>query len=116
MQIKRFEGTGRMSRAVVHNGTVYLCGQTCGEADKDIKEQTKIVLEKIEDLLNKYDSDKNHILSTTIYLKDMALFQEMNEVWDAWVENGFEPARACVEAKMAREEILVEMTVTAAVK
>jgi len=116
MEIKRFEGTGRMSRAVVHNGTVYLCGQTCGDADKNIKEQTKIVLEKIEDLLNKYGSDKNHILSTSIYLKDMALFQEMNEVWDAWVENGFEPARACVEAKMAREEILVEMTVTAAVK
>ncbi|MCT4563186.1 MAG: RidA family protein [Maledivibacter sp.] len=116
MEIKRFEGTGRMSRAVVHNGTIYLCGQTCGEKDKDIKEQTKVVLKKIEDLLDKYGSDKRHILSTTIYIKDMSLFQDMNEVWDAWVENGFEPARACVEAKMAREEILVEMSVVAAVK
>lgn len=116
MEIKRFEGTGRMSRAVVHNGAIYLCGQTCGDGDKDIKEQTKVVLEKIEDLLNKYGSDKKHILSTTIYLKDISLFKEMNEVWDNWVENGFEPARACVEAKMAREEILVEMSVVAAVK
>ncbi|TCO72650.1 RidA family protein [Marinisporobacter balticus] len=116
MGIKRFEGTGRMSRAVVHNGTVYLCGQTCSDEDKDIKEQTKVVLEKIEALLDQYGSDKQHILSTTIYIKDMALFQNMNEVWDAWVENGFEPARACVEAKMAREEILIEMSVVAAVK
>lgn len=116
MEINRYEGTGRMSRAVVHNGTVYLCGQTCGEANKDMKEQTKVVLAKIEDLLSKYGSDKNHILSTTIYIKDMSLFQDMNEVWDAWVENGFEPARACVQAKMAREEILVEMSVIAAVK
>ncbi|WP_432666502.1 RidA family protein [Wukongibacter baidiensis] len=116
MEIKRYEGTGRMSRAVVHNGTIYLCGQTCGDGDKDVKEQTKVVLEKIEDLLNKYGSDKNHILSTTIYLKEISLFQDMNEVWDAWVEDGFEPARACVEAKMAREEILVELSVVAAVK
>lgn len=116
MKIKRYEGTGRMSRAVVHNGTVYLCGQTCGDSDKDIKEQTKVVLEKVEELLNKYSSDKYHILTTTIYLKDISMFQDMNEVWDDWVENGFEPARACVEAKMAREDILVELSVVAAVK
>lgn len=115
MEIKRYEGTGRMSRAVVHNNTVYLCGQTCGDVD-NIKEQTKGVLKKIEDLLEKYGSDKKHILSTTIYIKDMSLFQDMNEIWDAWVEDGFEPARACVEAKMAREQILVEMSVIAAVK
>lgn len=114
MEIKRYEGTGRMSRAVVHNNTIYLCGQT--SRDGDVKEQTKVVLQKIEDLLGKYGSDKRHILSTTIYLKNIELFQEMNEIWDAWVEDGFEPARACVEAKMAAEEILVEMSVVAAVK
>ncbi|SHI83483.1 Enamine deaminase RidA, house cleaning of reactive enamine intermediates, YjgF/YER057c/UK114 family [Dethiosulfatibacter aminovorans DSM 17477] len=115
MEIKRYEGTGRMSRAVVHGNTIYLCGQTCGDVE-DIKGQTKVVLEKIENLLNEYGSDKNHILSTTIYLKDMSMFQEMNEVWDAWVNEGNEPARACVEAKMARESLLVEMTVIAALK
>ncbi len=116
MEIKRYEGTGRMSRAVVHNNTVYLCGQTCGEADKNIQEQTKVVLEKIEGLLNQYGSDKRHMLSVTIYLRDMKDFAAMNEVWDAWVEDGFEPARACVEARMARDTILVEMSVTAAKK
>ncbi|MTI67904.1 MAG: RidA family protein [Firmicutes bacterium] len=116
MEIKRYEGTGRMSRAIVHNNTIYLCGQTCGDKEKDVKEQTKVVLQKIEDLLEKYGSDKHHILSTTIYLKDMSLFEDMNEIWDSWVDEGFEPARACVEAKMARDYILVEMSVTAAVK
>jgi enamine deaminase RidA (YjgF/YER057c/UK114 family) len=116
MEIKRFEGTGRMSRAVVHNKTVYLCGQTHGDKDADVKEQTKVCLEKVEALLEKYGSDKKHILSVTIYLKEISLFQDMNSVWDAWVEDGFEPARACVEAKMAREDILVELTVTAAEK
>lgn len=116
MEIKRYEGTGRMSRAVVHNNTVYLCGQTCSDEDKDIKEQTKVTLDKVEGLLNKYGSDKNHILSATLYIKDMSMFSEMNEVWDNWVEDGNEPARACVEAKMARESILFEISVIAAVK
>lgn len=116
MAIKRYEGTGRMSRAVVHNQTIYLCGQTYGEKDADIKEQTRVCLEKVEGLLKAYGSDKQHILSVTIYVSDMALFQDMNSVWDAWVEEGFEPARACVEAKMARKEILVELSVIAAVK
>lgn len=116
MAIKRYEGTGRMSRAVVHNQTLYLCGQTCSDADKDVKEQTKVVLEKIEELLEKYGSDKHQILSTTIYLRDIKDFAAMNEIWDAWVEDGHEPARACVEARMARETILVEMSVVAAVK
>lgn len=114
--IKRYEGTGRMSRVVEHGETLYLCGQTCGDAEKDVKEQTKVVLQKVEDLLEKYGSDKHHILSTTIYLKDIALFDDMNEIWDAWVDEGHEPARACVEAKLARDYILVELSVVAAKK
>jgi enamine deaminase RidA (YjgF/YER057c/UK114 family) len=116
MEIKRYEGTGRMSKAVVHNGTIYLCGQTAGADSLDVKEQTAGVLLKIEELLDKYGSDKNHILSATIYLKDIALFKEMNQVWDVWVEDGHEPARACVEAKMAAENILVEISIVAAEK
>lgn len=114
MSIKRFEGTGRMSRVVKHKDTIYLCGQTCGEGD--IIEQTKGVLAKVEELLENYGSDKKHILSVTIYLRDIKDFEQMNSVWDAWVEEGHEPARACVEARLAREHLLVEMSVVAAEK
>lgn len=114
MSIQRFEGNGRMSKAVVFNNTIYLCGQTCGEGD--IKEQTAGVLAKVEELLNQYGSDKKHILSITVYVKDMKDFADMNSVYDAWIVDGHEPTRACVEAKMAREQLLVEMSVVAAVK
>jgi enamine deaminase RidA (YjgF/YER057c/UK114 family) len=112
VEIKRFEGSGRMSRVVEHNGNLYLCGQTFGDS-LDIKEQTQGVLDKIDALLAKYGSDKRHILSVTIYLRDMKDFAAMNQVWDAWVEAGFEPARATVEARLARESLLVEMSVIA---
>jgi len=45
----------------------------------------------------------------------MKYFAEMNAVWDAWVIEGFSPARACVEASLARPELLVEISVIAAV-
>jgi len=40
----------------------------------------------------------------------------MNEVWDSWVPEGFAPARACVEASMARDVLLFEISVIAAEK
>lgn len=116
MSITRIDSTPRMSRIVEHNGAIYLCGQVAKDATKDIKEQTITTLEKVEELLEKAGSDKKHILSVTIYVRDMKDFAAMNEVWDTWVEDGFQPARACVEARMARPELLVEMSVVAAKK
>lgn len=111
--IRRYEGTGRMSRVVEHKDTLYFCGQTCGDV-ADIKGQTEGVLKKVEDLLRKYGSDRKNILSVTIYLKDMKDFQDMNAVWDSWVIDGYEPARATVEASLAREDLLIELSVIAA--
>ena len=106
----------RMSKIVIHNDTVYLCGQVARDAAPDITEQTQTMLDKVDDLLQQAGSDRKHILSATIYIKDMQLFSAMNEVWDAWVVEGHSPARACVEASLARPELLVEISVIAALK
>lgn len=114
--IERQETKQRMSRIVKHNGTVYLCGQVCADATKDIAEQTQTMLDKVDLLLDQAGSSREHMLSATIYIKDMKDFSEMNAVWDAWVPEGHAPARACVEASMAREALLVEISVVAAEK
>tara|TARA_Y100000034_G_scaffold96874_1_gene118122 strand:- start:1708 stop:2064 length:357 start_codon:yes stop_codon:yes gene_type:complete len=116
MTIERKHTNQRMSRIVVHNNTVYLCGQVCADATQGIKEQTQTMLDKVDALLLEAGSDREHMLSATVYIKDMQYFAEMNEVWDAWVPEGHAPARACVEAAMARPELLVEVSVVAAVK
>ncbi len=105
----------RMSKIVIHNETIYLCGQVAKDSDANIKEQTRTMLEKVDDLLGQAGSDRKHILSATIYIKEMKYFAEMNKVWDAWVIEGDSPARACVEASLARPELLVEISVIAAV-
>jgi len=114
--IQRMETKQRMSRIVKHNGTIYLCGQVCADATQGITEQTQTMLDKVETLLEQAGSDKEHMLSATIYIKDMKDFAEMNAVWDAWVPEGHAPARACVEASMARDALLVEISVVAAEK
>jgi enamine deaminase RidA (YjgF/YER057c/UK114 family) len=116
MSIERLETGQRMSRIVKHNGTIYLCGQVAADANKDISEQTQTMLDKVQTLLEQAGSDKEHILSATIYIRDMKDFAAMNAVWDAWVAQGHAPARACVEARMARPELLVEISVIAAEK
>ncbi|HCP57188.1 MAG TPA: hypothetical protein DIU04_20950, partial [Pseudomonas sp.] len=78
-------------------------------------EQTRTMLAKVDALLESVGSSRKHILSATLYIKDMSLFAGMNSVWDNWVPEGFAPARACVEASMASPELLVEVSVIAAI-
>jgi len=40
----------------------------------------------------------------------------MNEVWDEWMPAGNAPARACIEARLAFPDLLVEIGIIAAVK
>ena len=116
MSVTRMEIGQRMSKIVIHNETIYLCGQVAKDANQGITEQTQTMLAKAESLLEQAGSNKEHILSATIYIKRMEYFAEMNAVWDNWVPEGHSPARACVEAAMARPELLVEISMIAAVK
>ncbi len=103
-----------MSKIVKHNGTIYLCGQV-GAGDS-VTEQTQDCLSRVDALLLEAGTDREHILQAVIWLADMADFADMNAVWDAWVPAGHAPARACGEAKLARDVLKVEIIITAAEK
>jgi enamine deaminase RidA (YjgF/YER057c/UK114 family) len=118
MDIRRIDLTQppgpRMSRAVVRGDTVYLAGLTASDTAQDIKGQTQQILDKIDSYLAQAGTSKSNLLSANLWIKDMALFAEMNSVWNAWVDPANPPARACVKADLARPELLVEIMVTAA--
>lgn len=117
MSIVRHDAQARMSRAVIQNGVAYLCGQVAGPEARggDITAQTISMLERLDALLTEIGSDREHMLTATIYLKEGGDFAAMNEVWDAWVPEGQAPARTCVCAPMPADELRVEITVTAAI-
>jgi enamine deaminase RidA (YjgF/YER057c/UK114 family) len=115
MTIERFGVGARMSKAVKHNGTVYLAGQVADlKKGESVSEQTAEILAIIDKLLEEAGSHKTKILSATIWLTDMATFAEMNKVWDQWVPQGHTPARATVEAALAAPDYKVEIAVIAA--
>lgn len=116
MAITRMHTSARASHIVINNGVAYFSGQVAEDPDADVQEQTRSTLGRIDALLTEAGSDREHLLAATIYLRDIDNhFALMNEVWNAWVPEGHAPARACVEAHMARSTLLVEICVTAAV-
>jgi enamine deaminase RidA (YjgF/YER057c/UK114 family) len=113
--IQRFDVGTRMSEMAVHNGTLYLAGQVAEDATQDIEGQTHQVLAAVDALLASAGSDKSKILMAQIFLVNMADFDGMNAVWDAWVPAGHTPPRATVQALLAKPGWKIEMVVTAAV-
>ncbi|MFH7479482.1 Rid family hydrolase, partial [Pseudomonas syringae pv. tagetis] len=75
----------RMSQLVDHNGTVSLSGQVGDDMTAGVEQQTLEILNSIERLLDLAGTDKNRILSVTIYRKDIeAHIAGMNSVCDKW--------------------------------
>jgi enamine deaminase RidA (YjgF/YER057c/UK114 family) len=112
--ITRINPGPRMSEAVVHNGIAYLAGQV-GAPGASVTEQTQAVLAEVDRILAQAGTDKSRLITTQIWLSDMATFGEMNAVWDAWVDRANPPARWTGEAKLATPDYKVEIIVTAAV-
>lgn len=113
MTITRIESGPRASQAVIHNGTVYLAGQV-GVLGDGVVEQTKAILGNVEKLLEAAGSSKARVLSATIWLADIADFEAMNSVWDAWVADIEPPTRATCESRLAAPGYRVEIIIVAA--
>lgn len=114
--IKRIETLPRLSRALVHNGIVYLSGLLADDPNLPVEEQTRNILQKIEGYLEQTGSDKTRVLSAVVWLKDIADAPRMNSVWESWIPAGFAPSRSCVQSVPGRAEFSVEIALTAAVR
>lgn len=114
MNIRRIPASsaGR-SKTVTYGGLVYTVA-TANSDSTNISEQTGATLDYLDKHLQEGKSDKTRILQATVYLKDMATKEEMDQVWCKWIgpkENW--PQRACVGADLAGND-LIEIVVTAA--
>ncbi len=114
-EIRRIGAGPRMSKAVVRGNAVYTAGQVAEKTKGgSVADQTREILDLIDELLVEAGSEKSKILSATIYLSDISTFGEMNSVWDVWVDKDNPPARATVEARLVAPDYKVEIAVIAA--
>jgi 2-iminobutanoate/2-iminopropanoate deaminase len=105
---------GPYSQAIQHNGVVYLSGQipldpaTMQIVEGDIAVQTERVLENLKAVLEAAGSSFGQVLKTTVYLKDMSEFAQMNEVYGRYFTED-PPARATVEVARLPRDVRVEI-------
>ena len=111
---------GPYSQAVVHNGVAYLSGQipldpASGQlVSGDIAAQTERVLENIKAVLQAAGASFASVLKTTVFLKDMADFPKMNEVYARYFPDN-PPARSTVQAAKLPRDVMVEIDAIAAI-
>lgn len=114
MTVERLHISKRFSEIAIAGNLVHLAGQLATDVELDIKGQTQQTLDIIDQFLADAGTDKSHIMSVTIYLKDIEKnYAAFNEIWDAWVADIEALPRTCVEAKLYDPRVLVEMTVVA---
>lgn len=116
MSMKHLNPGQRMSQAVCIGDIAFLAGQVPSDLTADIETQTKQVLDKIDTVMAELGGSKADIASVQVWLSDMADFQGMNAVWDAWIDPAAPPARATGGVALARPGMRVEMIAVAHVK
>ena len=109
---------GPYSQAVIANGFLFLSGQVAinpesGEIiQSSIVEETHQVMRNIKSVLLEASYEFKDIVKTTIFLSDMNLFAEVNEVYGSYFESNF-PARETVAVKGLPKGVNVEISMTA---
>ncbi len=105
---------GPYSQAVAAGGFVFVSGQipidhrTGDVLQQDIKAQTALVLENAKAILAASGCGLQSVVRTTIYLKSMADFPVVNEVYGGYFQTD-PPARATVEVSRLPKDVAIEM-------
>ncbi len=110
---------GPYSQAVQAGNMLFISGQvalkpgTNDLANTDIIEETHQVMQNIKSILAEAGMDFGNVVKTTIFLSDMALFSDVNEIYGKYFDGDF-PARETIAVKGLPRQVNVEISMTAA--
>ncbi|MEJ5172248.1 MAG: RidA family protein [Hydrogenothermaceae bacterium] len=112
------QAIGPYSQAVKYENLVFISGQIAIDPQTnqfiggDVKQQTVRVLENIKAILEEAGLNLNHVIKTTIYLKNIEDFQTVNQIYGEYFKD-HKPARATVEVSRLPKDALIEIEVIA---
>ena len=112
------QAIGPYSQAIRANGFVFVSGQiaidpaTQQVISGDVAAQTDRVLKNLSAILKAAGSGLEKVVRSTVFLKDMADFAAMNEVYGRYFTTA-PPARSTVQAARLPKDVLVEIDVIA---
>ena len=82
-------------------------GKIVGEGD--IAAQTKQVMANIQAILEEAGANWDNVVKTSVFLRDLANFTPMNQIYAQYFSEDTAPARACVEVARLPKDVLVEI-------
>jgi len=109
---------GPYSQAVLINGTLYTSGQiginpaTSELEIENLNHETNLVMKNLKAVLTAAKMDFNSVIKTTIFLKNMDDFAEINEIYASYFEKDF-PARETVQVAKLPLDVNVEISMIA---
>lgn len=107
---------GPYNQAIKYNNMVFISGQIPMNpkdgklVDSGIREETIQVMENLKEILREANMDFSHIVKTSIFLKSMENFVEVNEEYGKYFENLISPARETVEVSKLPLNVNVEIS------
>jgi enamine deaminase RidA (YjgF/YER057c/UK114 family) len=111
MMITRIPDAPNRSEAVAWDKLV-LTVTVADDNSGSMYQQAKEAFANIDKNLKALGTDKTKILSTIVYIADMARKEEMNRAWDEWADAKNPPMRACLGVALTGKD-LIEVIVTA---
>jgi 2-iminobutanoate/2-iminopropanoate deaminase len=109
---------GPYNQAIIANNMIFISGQIPINAETneliagDIAAETHQVMRNLEAILEEAGISFNHVVKTTIFLKDMILFASVNEVYGSYFSADY-PARETVAVKGLPKDVNVEISMIA---
>ncbi|WP_313375688.1 RidA family protein [Chishuiella sp.] len=113
------EAIGPYSQGIKINGLLYTSGQIPFNVNKNeivtsgIKDEVHQVMKNIISILEAGNTSIDNIVKTTIFVKDLNNFNEVNEVYASYFNDENYPARECVEVARLPRDVNVEISVIA---
>ena len=104
----KFPVSGPYSAAVEVNGIIFISGQlpidpATGEIINDIKTATRQVLTNIQTILEEAGLDMSNVVKTTIFLKNIADFSVVNEIYASFFRKILRHARPLKQVLYPKE-------------
>ena len=111
--LKAPKAIGPFSQAIETDSLIFISGQLPINAETNemavgIKAQTRQSLENIKAILKECSLDMNNVVKTTVFLKDMKDFADMNEVYAEFFSDLY-PARMCCQVVALPKDALIEI-------
>ncbi len=111
---------GPYNQAVISGNLLFISGQVCIDPSTnevitgDIKTETHRVMQNLEAILSEAKLTFEHIVKTTIFLSDMSLFAEVNQVYGSYFTGDY-PSRETVAVKGLPKNVNVEISMIASI-